>query len=486
MLRSLNTKLVLAFVIVGLVGVAVVAAFVGARTTAGFDNYMRDRWSAYVYDLAAAHYEAYGSWDGIDVSLRRGAVFWADRVAVAPGQADPNSSLEQPDASWQRLGPPMLQQGRRDQMDRLRLIQLVGPNGMALISGLDYTPGDLVPDKLVRSGVPVLVGEQQVGTLIIQDDSPRGIRDLWEHAFLGDFVRALLAGAGGAVVLALLIGWLLARSISRPVRELTAATQTMAGGSLGQQIPVRSQDELGQLAASFNQMSSDLASAEHQRKQMTADIAHELRTPLSLILGHAEALSDGVLPPSAETFEIIHDEAQRLTRLIEDLRTLSLSEAGELALEMELTPARALLERAAAVHSPHALAKHISIILELPPALPDVAVDSHRMAQVLDNLLTNALRYTPQGGTIRLGADHDEHKLYLAVQDSGPGIPQSELEHLFDRFYRSDKSRQRLEGGSGLGLAIARSIVASHGGELEVQSPPGEGAKFIIALPAIV
>jgi signal transduction histidine kinase len=288
----------------------------------------------------------------------------------------------------------------------------------------------------------------------------------------------------GAVLASVFLGVLLARSLTRTLRELTVATVKVAKGDLEQQVPIRSNDELGELAASFNQMSSDLAQSRDLRRQMTADIAHELRTPLTVVLGHTEALSDGALPPDPETFEIIYDETKRLNRLVEDLRTLSLSDAGELHLNRHRTPPGDLLERAAAARKSEAKAKDIALQIESAVELPAVEVDPDRMTQVLVNLLDNALRYTPGGGTISLSARRTQEGVAIEVKDTGPGIPPEDLSHLFERFYRGDKSRQREQGGSGLGLAIAKSLVESQGGQMRVESKPGEGATFIIELPA--
>jgi signal transduction histidine kinase len=268
------------------------------------------------------------------------------------------------------------------------------------------------------------------------------------------------------------------------VRELTAATQVVAQGELGHQVPVRGQDELGELAASFNRMSADLAHSAELRRQMTADVAHELRTPLSLIMGYTEALSDGKLQGSPETFDILHEEAQRLSRLVDDLRTLSLADAGELSLTRRLAAPQALLERAAAAHAAQAQQQSVSLQVEVEQDLPEVEVDPDRIAQVLDNLVSNALRYTPAGGGIVLSAVQQPGSLYIHVRDNGDGIDPEELPHIFERFYRGDKARQKREGESGLGLAIARSLVQAHGGSISATSEPGAGATFTVQLPA--
>jgi two-component system sensor histidine kinase BaeS len=281
----------------------------------------------------------------------------------------------------------------------------------------------------------------------------------------------------------LILGVVLARTLTRTLREITDASRAIAKGDLKQQVPIRSQDELGELATSFNQMSSDLAKSQDLRRQMTADIAHELRTPLTVVLGHSEALSEGQLPPDPETFDIIYDETKRLNRLVDDLRTLSLSDAGELHLNRSRISPQELLDRSAAARKSEANSKNISLGVETSPGLPEVNVDADRMTQVLVNLLDNALRYTPEGGRVTLTGTQIPDGVAITVKDNGPGIPEVDLPYVFDRFYRGDKSRQREEGGSGLGLAIARSLIESQGGRIRAESQVGEGASFIIELP---
>jgi two-component system sensor histidine kinase BaeS len=275
----------------------------------------------------------------------------------------------------------------------------------------------------------------------------------------------------------------LARSLTRPLRELTAATREMARGKLGQQVPVRSQDELGELALAFNQMSSDLARANDLRRQMTADIAHDLRTPLSILSGYLEALRDGVLEPSTERFEAMFGEARHLQRLIDDLRTLSLADAGELTLSRTSVPPRLVLDQAVSSYGPHAAQHEVGLSVEVEPDLPKIEVDTDRMAQVFANLISNALRYTPAGGQIRLGARRQDGHVLMQVQDNGSGINPEDIPHIFDRFYRGDGARQGESGETGLGLAIAKSLIELNGGNISVESTPGQGTTFTIAFP---
>jgi signal transduction histidine kinase len=295
--------------------------------------------------------------------------------------------------------------------------------------------------------------------------------------------RVSLRGALTATVIALIVGVLLASSLTRPLRELTAAIRSMARGELGQEVPVRSQDELGALTAAFNQMSADLARANEARRQMTADIAHDLRTPLTVLSGYIESLRDGVLQPSRARYDTLYAEAQHLQRLVDDLRTLSLADAGELDLNRQTMPPEDLLERLRATYAHQAGQAGIALEVQTEADLPEIDLDPDRMIQVLGNLISNALRYTPQGGRIALIAQAQNGNVRLMVRDTGQGIPPEALPRIFDRFYRGDASRQQQEGESGLGLAIARSIIEAHGGTIAVDSELGRGTVFTIELP---
>jgi signal transduction histidine kinase len=255
----------------------------------------------------------------------------------------------------------------------------------------------------------------------------------------------------------------------------------MAQGQLRQQVPIRSQDELGELAQSFNQMSADLARATQARKQMTADIAHDLRNPLTVISGYLESLQDGKLQPTAERFATMQAEVQHLQGMVEDLRTLSLADAGELKLHIQPINPGELLEHVAAIYQHQAGQQKVQIKVKAEPGLSEIKVDPERMEQALGNLIGNALRYTPEGGEISLVAEQTAGRLIVSVQDNGSGIPPEILPHIFERSYRGDPARSGDE--SGLGLAIVKSIIELHGGSVSAASQPGGGSCFSLTLP---
>ena len=448
-MKSLTFKLTLAFLAVSLTSILLVALLAGRATADEFDSFNIRQADRLLAARLAVYYELNGSWERID-------------------------------EVWAVVGA---QQGQGQGPMHMRPVRLLADeNGRVVMPGLTYQRGDRLPASALAQALLIEVNGRTVGYLLVV--TPR--MDMMtptaaESDFLNRINRTLILASVGATVLSLLLAIILAQALTRPLRELTQATRAVSQGDLSQEVPVRSQDELGELARAFNQMSHDLARGQNQRRQMTADIAHELRTPLSLILGYAEALRDGALPATTESHTIIHDEAVRLTRLVDDLRALSLAEAGELPLLRRATAVAPLLEQLAAAHQPRAQQQAISLQTDLPADLPPITADPDRLKQVIANLLDNALRHTPEGGQITLSARQNGPELAIAVRDSGPGIAPEDLPRVFDRFYRADKSRTR--GGSGLGLAIARSIAQAHGGRLTVDSQPGQGATFTLWLP---
>ncbi|MGZ2360302.1 HAMP domain-containing histidine kinase [Streptomyces sp. 372A] len=295
-------------------------------------------------------------------------------------------------------------------------------------------------------------------------------------------VAPTVAVAAGVALVVILGGLLLSRAVLRPVRALTLAAKGLGEGDLGRRVPASGRDEIAQLGGAFNRMADSLQTSEEHQRRLTSDIAHELRTPLANLRGYLEALRDGVLEPTPELLESLHEEALLQQRIVDDLRDLALAEAGALAYHHRDVDLRELLETSHRAHLPQARSTGITLALEAPRPVYARA-DPDRLRQVIGNLVGNALRATAPGGTVTLALPVDGDRAVMEVRDTGTGIAAGDLPRLFDRFWRADASRDRSTGGSGLGLSIARQIVADHGGVIEVRSTVGEGTTFAVALP---
>jgi signal transduction histidine kinase len=456
LMRSISSKLILAFLIIGIASVAILFTTARSNTRAEFIKFLSDQTEKDLIAQLSIYHLNNGSWHGVE------RIFLLDEDPKQPGFGPITEPADK------KIVP----------------FTLADENGNVIISNERHNVGERLPEPVLRRGVPIKENGKIIGILLLMhvpfEGRPR------EVEFIETTNRTLLYGALMAAIIALLLGVFLSRTLTRPIRELTRATQAVSKGDLSQQVPIRSNDELGELGKAFNKMSAELSRSVNARKQMTADIAHELRTPLSLILGHAEAVHDGVLPPSRDNFEIIREEAIRLEHLVNDLRILSLADAGELSMSLQTVEPQRLLQDVASAYQYQAQQKDVSLEMDIASPLADIEMDPGRMTQVLTNILDNALRHTPEGGKIVLSVRQIDDRVELGVRDSGPGLKQADLERIFDRFYRTDTSRQRdgvFPGGSGLGLAIARSIVQAHGGHISAESEEGKGLKVIIALP---
>jgi histidine kinase len=303
--------------------------------------------------------------------------------------------------------------------------------------------------------------------------------------FQASFNESLLISVLAASLAAVGVSILLSRSIVAPLRAMMAASQRIAEGHYDERVQATGKDELGQLALRFNQMAEQLEQVESMRRRLIGDVTHELRTPLTAIKGSMEGLIDGVLPSSPETFEQIHQEADRLNRLVDDLQELSRVEARAYPLDLHSVDVASLVGTISKRLGFQFDDKGVTLNSSLPPSPVRVLADEDRIVQVLTNLAGNALQHTPAGGSVTLGVQSVGDEILFTVKDTGAGIPAEHLAHIFDRFYRVDKSRSRVRGGSGIGLTIAKHLVEAHGGRIWAESEgEGKGSTFFFTLPA--
>ena len=466
---SLFWKGMLAFLAVILVAVGTVALLSGWITAIELRRYaftQGGRWEQKVVELAA-FYAGHGSWDGVQEALDLAQDQGAGRQGHGQGRGAGAT------------GSPSLAFRLADHEGRI-----VGDT--AGLSGGDPTRS-ISPEELESAGAYEIAANGHVVGYLLPSGQDAGqasiVLDGEQAQFLSRVRTALWIAALTATVVALIIGALLFRPIVGPLRRLTAASQAIAEGDLSVRAPVQGRDEVAALADAFNRMTDSLGRAEEARRNQVADVSHELRTPLTVLQGALEAMLDGIYPTDRENLAAALSQVRTLGRLIEDLRLLALADAGQLRLSTAPLDVTAVVRETIELYQARAQEREVSLELSAPPALPPISADRDRLAQVVANLVDNALRYVPKGGAVTVRVADHGHEIAVAVLDDGPGVPAEDLPHLFERFWRGDRARRRVTGGSGLGLAISRSLVEAHGGRIWAESVEGEGSTFAFTLP---
>lgn len=457
---SLSIKLLAAFALVIIVTASVVAVMSQQSATREFSRFVREDQEDAIEppdDLVtqlAAHYAQHGNWTGVEEVLGQINLSTTDNQRTFP-------------------------------------VLLIDEQGSVVASNWIHLSSNQLPEYELTGGWPVQVGGQIVGTLIepgrrpltsdISSDrfSPQGT------ATVRRIQQAIVIAGLSAGAVALIIAGVLTWGLVRPLRQLTAAAGGIAQGDLSQRVPIAGNDEVSELAAAFNRMAAELERAEQLRCNMTADVAHELRTPLSIVRGKLEGVMDGVYPATPEHLQPILEAIDLLTYLVEDLRMLAQAEAGKLILEKQMVNIGDLLQDAQINFEPQASDQGVTLALNLPSDPPEVVADWHRLMQVLGNLLTNALYHTPEGGQVTLSATAVGGRAKVTVTDTGAGIRSEDLPQIFDRYWRGEKTRAQAGGGIGLGLSIARQLVELHGGTIGVESAPRQGSLFWFTLPVV-
>ncbi|MBW4438956.1 MAG: HAMP domain-containing protein [Pleurocapsa minor GSE-CHR-MK-17-07R] len=454
MFNRLSVRLSLAFLLSAWIGVGAMMLVVQRTLDAGFRQYVISRESEINPEQITqleAYYAANGTWAGAETQVSGRGLSGSGGNGAGAGEGGRGATYS--------------------------IVDLDG----VIVSSTDATlEGTLINPALVEIAHPLAVDGVQVGWLYRA--SP-GIQALGaaEMAFLDESNRWLLFAGLGATVLALLVGVILAYSLARPLRELTTAVRDLSVGQWGRQVDVRGTVEVNALTTEFNTMSQALAEAETLRQRMAADVAHELRTPVTVLRGHLEAMLDGVYPLDSAHVAVAHDQTLHLARLVEDLRVLTLAEAKRLPLERTVIHPAELINQFLEAFEPLMIDGNIRLIREIAPDLPAVTADVTRIRQVISNLLTNALRHTPTGGEIAVRVSRLHASVRFSVSNTGSHLSDTDAAHVFQPFWRADTAREQ-GSGSGLGLAISREIIALHDGTLTVESSDNR-VTFAFTLP---
>jgi len=470
-MKSLFAKILLSLVVTVLIALALVLLMTRVNMTRGMLKYIEQQEAAQLAVLVpelAALYQENDNWAFLQGSPRR----WNRllRFSLTGGEQEradpPPRERERPDDHR----PPMRPPGHL----RSRLFLLDAKQ--------EWVAGAPLQENGIVTREPITVEGRVVGWAGFTP-LPAGLPQE-ARLFVRGQARALLLSLVVALAVALGLGYLLARHFSRPLRQLTVTVDTLIGGNYDVRATVTSKDEIGRLGAGVNQLAESLDSNRSMRRRWMADIAHELRTPVSVLKGEIEAIQDGLRPADENTLASLGEEADHLSRLVNDLQTLALSDAGALDFRMERVDLTELVRQQLHGFDSRLQAREIHVSCDLPNGLL-VNGDAQRLRQLMQNLLENSSRYVSSGGALELKATVSDRQLTLCLDDSGPGLTAEQMSHLFDRFYRADASRTRAHGGSGLGLSICRNIVEAHQGNIHAEVSPLGGLRIRLTMPAI-
>jgi signal transduction histidine kinase len=469
-MNRLRAQLILGFTLVVLVAVGAIAVLIIRTTDTEFRQYitlsgMQATGSG--LQQLISYYEQQGGWDGVE-SLLGQSVF----MSWPRGMSSPATS-------W-RPGWPG---GPLD-------VTLADAGGKIVYDSAGKAEGKKLKSGEKSQALPITQtdDEEVIGYLLLS--FPGGLDRLGrlEQQFLDRMQQILITGAALAVAVGLAIGALLSRSLTAPLQRLAAAARAVATGDLDQRVGVEGSAEMVEVAQAFNEMTTALGESERQRRNMVADVAHELRTPLSVLQGNLRAILDDVYALDKAEISRIYDESRLLSRLVDDLRELAQADAGQLRLNLRPTDLIQVIRSTTETLAPAAEVQEVTLSVQLPDSLPAVHADPDRLAQVLRNLLVNALRHTAPGGSVTVATSLTDDAVEIAIADTGEGIAPEDLSHVFERFWRADRARvrdSRLAGGTGLGLSVAQSLVEAQGGRIWAGSTLGQGSTFRFTLPLV-
>lgn len=461
----LRSRIMLSFTLIIICGTLLMVFFVNITTRSGYQSFSQQNDIDMAESLSfplAEFYRVNGSWDGVESLLQ----FPLNRTGtMREMMGRPGGQLNHPGG--------MLPQ-----------IILTDSSGYIIFktdSHIENGKTRYSRDDLEKAR-KIVLNNRTVGFILAGTMIHKGLTNN-ERVFLNRTLTVIILVSLLILAASMVASWLLASRLSGPVSLMAKASRDVRNGDLTIKIPVEGRDELAQLSASFNEMVLALNKNDRWRKQIIADSAHELRTPVSLIQGNLEMILDGLYKADENRLKDIYNETLVLSRLIEELQLLSSAESGSMILNMEEIDLSELIGNGLRAFEAEAEKSSIDLRTNLEDPIPHIRGDYQKLKQVLSNVLANAFRHTPERGFINITARIKDREILISVEDSGPGIPDEDLEKIFERFYRTDSGRNRNYGGSGLGLAISREIIKLHGGSISAHSEKGKGGLIFISLP---
>jgi two-component system OmpR family sensor kinase/two-component system sensor histidine kinase BaeS len=457
-LNRLWVRLALAFAFVAIIGVGLVSYLANQAIDNEFRNFVvrneADLQNSALANNLVQYYQEHQSWAGVNVLL--------------PQPGPPNHNP-------QPGGPP-------DQFGGRNFLLLADVTGRIVFDNGQHRVGAALNPPERDAATALQSQGQTIGYLIITPGPIGGLRPI-EQTFIDHVRNNLLLAGLIATLIGVVLGITFSRTLTRPLNRLAAAARSIAAKDLTQRVQPTGSIEVADVGHAFNEMADSLQKAEELRRNLVADVAHELRTPLSVMQGNLTGQLDGVFPLNLEEAARLYDQTRLLSRLVDDLRELAQAEAGQLQLNIGTIDLKPIIESTVGAFNGLANEKQMKLITDIPIDLPAVKVDAERFVQVLGVLLNNAVRHTTANGTLTIRASASASNVEVSVSDTGEGMAPAELPYVFDRFWRGDKSRARETGGSGLGLAIAKQLIEAQGGQIGVESQLGQGSRFWFKLP---
>jgi len=462
----LRSKILLAFSLVILTGMILMVTIINFTTRSGYESFAKQNdidICLYLSGPLSEYYSFQGNWDGVETLLN------LPQLGMGQMRGGMNRKADDNGPRFRMMVPHFI---------------LADSMGNVLVNTGENRDEDVevLSGKILESGVKIFSGKKIIAYLFAGSMIKTNLNEN-EQKFLNRTMIIIVSVSLFILFISIIFSYFFSWRLTRPVDALTSAAREVKAGNYNQRVSVAGKDELSDLSRSFNQMVDSLENNDKWRKQIIADSAHELRTPVSLIQGNLEMILDGVYQADTAHLQNIYDETLVLSRLIKELQELSSAESGSMFLNMEELNLNTLIGNVSDLFRVGELKDKINLNNLIEDELPLIQGDYQKLKQVFSNVLANAFRHTPEGGSVQVRAEVKKSSVLIVIEDTGPGIKEEELEKIFERFYRTDSSRNRVSGGSGLGLSISREIIKLHGGSIYAQSKNDSGASIFISLP---